>query len=803
MTTAYPTKYGKGLTYIRDTDGVYKPLKGAWQKTGATTWTPVTRANVKVDANTWVSVYPTPQGNLTPSSTSISLSPYRYHTAPDNDLDGNVSGDPYRLTVTNTGDYDLIINRMSYQSATSGYDVFVTDPNTHSDVTTPYTLVPGEYRDFGVRVRGLTVGTYTEGNITFTNDIGHLGNTTTVVPLSVSVLANYPEITVTPKPVQLPYYVLESPATQTLTIRNSGNGANLIISNIRAQNGRVTLGSNPGTIGYDFTNFSGNTATVLVTAANLARGTYSDTIIVTSNALTYPTLQIPVTITVSQPNGVQAFTSPGTYTWTVPAHVKRLSMLAVGAGAGGGPAVWYPGVSKGGGGGGGGSGATTASYDLTVTPGETITVTVGDPGGTNNISNRQFFPVSLSYAWNAFMNSYAVWMDPSGVRPVGELVLSRRLFTASASGIYTFEAAADNYVEVYVDGVPIVITGSFTSTVTEQSYLAQGNRALAFYARNDGGPAGFALTIKDPGGNIVWHTRTQLDPSVGNPGGSTVVTGSFGTITTNSGAGGGSAYDDAPATGGGESGYGGGGESTGDASGGGGGGGCFLPFTLIRMADGTEKQISQIKSGDLVLEALTNQPARVIGVKTREHDVSKWVFAVHDNETPYMTEEHPWYNDDDELCAISTLCTEQAPWLGPVNIVDVKNKIKLAQEVIVYNLMLETGESHYANGIRVNNIIKTGTAYVLLHKGYLSQAAYENYVYNTANKAFAPEKQVRIFNALHKISRYILDNDTWKSRLLARAVAWAITNRSTVEPIVKWIGDHPRIRNLLFGKLIK
>jgi hypothetical protein len=388
------------------------------------------------------------------------------------------------------------------------------------------------------------------------------------------------------------------------------------------------------------------------------------------------------------------------------------------------------------------------------------------------------------------------------VSPTSKTVSSRRLFVCPANGYYEVSIQADNYLDFYIDEVLIASTGSFQSTTTANVYLHQGNRKLTSNARNDGGPAGFAVLIKDSNGSPVWNTRTLLDPAAGDSGVATTVTGSFGTITAGAGAGGGAAYNSGVVYYDGGGGSDGGGGQSGD-TGGGGGGSCFLPFTLIRMADGTEKPISQIKSGDYVLEALTNQPARVIGVKTREHDITKWVFALHDDETPYMTEEHPWYNDDDELCAISTSCTEQAPWLGTVHIVDVKNKIKLAQEVIVYNLMLETGESHYANGIRVNNIIKTGTAYVLLHKGYLSKAAYENYVYNTANKAFAPEKQVRIFNALHKISRYILDNDTWKSRLLARAVAWGITNRSTMEPIVKWIGDHPRIRNLLFGKLIK
>jgi hypothetical protein len=400
------------------------------------------------------------------------------------------------------------------------------------------------------------------------------------------------------------------------------------------------------------------------------------------------------------------------------------------------------------------------------------------------------------------MNSYAVWTHPDGQSPTGQTVSTRRLFVCPANGYYEVSVQADNYIDFYIDEVLIASTGSFQSTTTANPYLRQGNRKLTFNARNDGGPAGFAVLIKDSNGTPVWNTRTLLDPAAGDTGGETSITGSFGTITAAAGQGGGAAYNSGVIYGGGgELGYGNDG-GQGDSGGGGGGGGCFLPHTLVKMADGTDKRISQVQIGDYVLEALTNKPAQVIGVKTRAHDVSKWVFALHDDEMPYITEEHPWYNDDDELCAISALCTEQAPWLGDVNVIDVTNKIKLSQEVVVYNLMLETGESHYANGIRVNNIVKTGTAYVLLYKGYISKDVYENYLYNTANKKFSPERQAKIFNILHRASRYILDNDNFKSRLLARTLAWAIANRETIQPILdKWFTS--RLRKMIVGKNIK
>ena len=243
-----------------------------------------------------------------------------------------------------------------------------------------------------------------------------------------------------------------------------------------------------------------------------------------------------------------------------------------------------------------------------------------------------------------------------------------------------------------------------------------------------------------------------------------------------------------------------GGESGGfDA--GGGGGSCFLAGTQITMADGSVKAIEDITAGDVILEALSNKPVQVIGVKTRIHDVSKWVFSLDKKVTPYITEEHPFYNAADELCAISDLATTLAPWLGPIKIVDVPNKIKIKEAVTVYNLMLATGESHYANGVRVNNIVKTGGTYALVYRGFLDQAAYESHVYNEENQIVSPEQQALIFNYTLKLTNYVLHNDNIRSILLGRLLSWALRNRDTLYPYIdRWFKS--RLRRWIFRKNI-
>lgn len=73
----------------------------------------------------------------------------------------------------------------------------------------------------------------------------------------------------------------------------------------------------------------------------------------------------------------QTYTTPGTYTWTVPAGVYSITVGAVGAGGGG--------VQKTGGGTGGNGGNVVYYNSYTVTPGETYTVVVGAGGAPGGV----------------------------------------------------------------------------------------------------------------------------------------------------------------------------------------------------------------------------------------------------------------------------------------------------------------------------------------------------------------------------------------------------------------------------------
>ena len=237
-------------------------------------------------------------------------------------------------------------------------------------------------------------------------------------------------------------------------------------------------------------------------------------------------------------------------------------------------------------------------------------------------------------------------------------------------------------------------------------------------------------------------------------------------------------------------------------SGGGGGGECFTADTLITLHDGTYKLISEIKMGDLVKDALTGKPNKVIGVKTTRYEVGRRLFATEPGVKPFITEQHAFYNDKDELCAMSEECEYLAPWLGKVNVVSVP-EIEVNESVqTVYNLMFESGNSHYANGVRVSNMVGTGNLYVLVMKGFLDKESYLAYTYHLENtvglNALTQEQKAKVFFVVRWIGDYVLHHDNLRSRYLAKLVALAVRNRNTLYPwLEKWFKS--RLRNWLFG----
>ncbi len=156
----------------------------------------------------------------------------------------------------------------------------------------------------------------------------------------------------------------------------------------------VTLPAVPAATSFMSINSSGNIAASIPVAAgigtsNLANGAVTNPILATDAVTTVKIADGAVTaaklsfIPALTPT---AFTTSGTF--VVPANISELIVTGYGGGGGGG-AGYVTGGGANGGGGAGGSGAAITTTTMPVTPGETLTITIGAAGsGGLNISGN-------------------------------------------------------------------------------------------------------------------------------------------------------------------------------------------------------------------------------------------------------------------------------------------------------------------------------------------------------------------------------------------------------------------------------
>jgi hypothetical protein len=161
------------------------------------------------------------------------------------------------------------------------------------------------------------------------------------------------------------------------------------------------------------------------------------------------------------------------------------------SGAGGGGATWVAinnNTVCGAAGGGGGSNAGVS----------------GMPGGIFPGVGLGIYAVTLSYAWNSFMNNYAVWGSGEDYTVI---------INFPTTGTYTFNYAVDNLGKMYLDGSEIISYAGFSTTTTYTATVTSGNHTIRVTGVNTGGPAGVAAQILKPDSSELWNTRNLINTS--------------------------------------------------------------------------------------------------------------------------------------------------------------------------------------------------------------------------------------------------------------------------------------------------
>ena len=258
----------------------------------------------------------------------------------------------------------------------------------------------------------------------------------------------------------------------------------------------------------------GNTATLTLTITADETSEGQETITFTLDGKAISTTVV-INDSSSSVSGSQEFYTPGGTTFTVPTGVTSIDIVAVGAGAGAGVGLGTTGSS-----GGGGGGALAYCNNITVSPGDQFTVTVGAAGtaGTHG----------YSYYNNGGYGRYQQFIDSSFNANI--------TFTPSntvgpgAGGFSRVQGASD--VLLYAGGgvAPATVTGGGGGAFsTNSSYGTtrggaaggtgqsgySGTNYVASIGGGGGGAAGWSSASSNGGGGRGGQGRGQYDTSSG------------------------------------------------------------------------------------------------------------------------------------------------------------------------------------------------------------------------------------------------------------------------------------------------
>jgi hypothetical protein len=197
----------------------------------------------------------------------------------------------------------------------------------------------------------------------------------------------------------------------TLTTSNVANDVTVAYTMTGIQSADIGGESLTGTFTV---NNNSATLSVVVTADQSADG--EETLLLTLDGLSV-TSSVIINDSSANPTGSVAFYSPGATVWTVPSGVTSIDMVAVGGGGGG-----MVGRGSDGSGGGGAGGGLAYCNNITVSPGDTFTITVGAGGNRGDCSGYytdNYYKVfvdsdfTANITWSPVSSGYGTITDPT------------------------------------------------------------------------------------------------------------------------------------------------------------------------------------------------------------------------------------------------------------------------------------------------------------------------------------------------------------------------------------------------------
>jgi len=274
--------------------------------------------------------------------------------SPTSATSGDGTGN-YTFTITGSGFTGASATLINTSGTTVNFDSVTVDSDTQITGVIAKSSLPGSGEPYDVKV------TAASGLISTLEDQINIDQQPVYNTAAGSIISEVQGTTISTTDIEA--YDPESAGNVTFEIQSGSLPAGLSATTVH-ENGiskyRITgtLPSPGSTTVYNFT----------LRAVDAASNTSSRAFSITA--------RVPVS---------QSFTSSGTF--SVPSGITSIDLLVVGAGGGGGGSADNPGSF--GGGGGGGAGGLVFMPGYPVTPGGTVTVTVGCglPGGAQGVPN--------------------------------------------------------------------------------------------------------------------------------------------------------------------------------------------------------------------------------------------------------------------------------------------------------------------------------------------------------------------------------------------------------------------------------
>ncbi len=342
---------------------------------------------------------------------------------------------------------------------------------------------------------------------------------------------------------------------------------------------------------------------------------------------------------------------------------------------------------------------------------------VGGSYSNTATSGLQIYKTTSSTGWGTFLNQYGVWGDTLVDSPNYNAAFA---FAPDQLGNHTIQVSSTGTTTVRANGVVILNAAAANpTTVNEFTYnvAAFGALTLSWNITGSPAPQGFALVVKNPVGEIVfrttnppnlvydgvarevlmagggsWYTgvtKIKLDAKASNVANYYVGTKinifsefvySYETETA-------TYYPPPPPARR--------------------GGGCFTEDSLVLLADGRTKKISEVQVGEKVYNWNKTAINTVMFVEKIIDTKLGSLYSINKKEKPFATINHPIYIDG-ELCSpMSEKVYEMYPWLGKTKQIDEVNVVP-AEGKLVYNLWLDGDGTYQVNGYGTTSIIGEG-----------------------------------------------------------------------------------------------